>query len=139
MNRRPRWLITTCLATLTGCSSGSSSAVQAAAAPDPGAGERIYRGSCIPCHQENGAGLAGVYPSLAASSVVLGDPGDLARWVVKGRRPAAIPEGRYSTTMPRFGWLTPGDGAALLSYVRTHFGNAAEPVSAVRVAEALGE
>lgn len=139
MKRRLPWLITAGLAGLTGCSPGTRSAEQAAAAPDPGAGERIYRGSCIPCHQENGAGLAGVYPSLAGSSVVLGNPAVLARWVMKGQRPAAIPEGRYSTTMPRFGWLRPGDCAALLSYLRSHFGNAAPPVTAAAIAQAVGE
>lgn len=139
MNRRPLWLITVWLAGLAGCSPGNSPSGQAAASPVPDAGERIYRGNCIACHQENGAGLPGVYPSLAGSPVVLGSPAALARWVVKGERPAAVPEGRYPTAMPRFGWLKARDGAALLTYLRSHFGNAAPPVTDTVVAEALGE
>jgi len=144
MNRRPLWLITAWFAGLTGCSSGSSPAASVAAAPDAAApdadaGERIYRGNCIACHQENGSGLPGVYPSLAGSPVVLGSPAELARWVVKGQRPIAIPEGRYSTAMPRFGWMKARDGAALLTYLRSHFGNAAPPVSEPAVVQALGE
>src|SRR5580698_2654180 len=52
-------------------------------------GQRIYSGSCVPCHQQNGAGIPGVYPSLAGSPVVAGDPGELALWVIKGQRPAS--------------------------------------------------
>jgi mono/diheme cytochrome c family protein len=138
MDHRPLWLITAWLAGLTGCSLGTSPAEQAAA-PDPGAGERIYRGNCIACHQEDGAGLAGVYPSLAGSPVVLGDPAALARWVVNGQRAAAMPTGRFPTVMPRFGWMKSADGASLFSFLRSHFGNGAPPVTETVVAQALGE
>jgi mono/diheme cytochrome c family protein len=101
------------------------------------AGERIYSGNCVPCHQPTGVGIPGVYPSLAGSPVVLGDPGELARWVIKGRRPASMPVGRYSTQMLQFGWLKPPDAAALFSYLRSSFGNSAPPVDAAAVAQAL--
>ena len=60
---------------------------------------------------------------------MLGDPSAFALWVVKGRRPESMPVGRYATTMPQFGWMKDTDVAALLTYLRTHFGNAAAPVS----------
>lgn len=136
MHRRPAWLITAVLAGLTGC---SSQAPPAAAASDPEAGARIYRGSCIACHQPSGLGLAGVYPSLAASPVVLGDPAPLARWVIKGERPPGMPAGRFPTVMPQFGWMKAPDAAALLTYLRSNFGNAAPPVTAAAVAQAIDE
>ncbi|MEP6885556.1 MAG: cytochrome c [Gammaproteobacteria bacterium] len=102
-------------------------------------GARIYNGNCVPCHQQNGAGIPGVYPSLAGSPVVAGDPVALARWVIKGQRPASMPAGRYSTQMVQFGWLKPADAAALFSYLRSNFGNTAPPVDAATVAKALGQ
>jgi mono/diheme cytochrome c family protein len=102
-------------------------------------GERIYGGNCVPCHQPTGMGIPGVYPSLAGSPVVLGDPAELARWVMKGQRPASMPVGRYATQMMQFGWLKPADAAALFSYLRSNFGNSAPPVDAATVAQALGQ
>jgi mono/diheme cytochrome c family protein len=108
------------------------------AAPASDVGARIYSGNCVPCHQQNGAGIPGVYPSLAGSPVVLGDPAELARWVIKGQRPPSMPAGRYSTQMLPFGWMKPADAAALFSHLRSNFGNSAAPVDAAAVAKALG-
>jgi mono/diheme cytochrome c family protein len=102
-------------------------------------GARLYSGNCVPCHQQTGLGIQGVYPSLAGSPVVLGDPAQLALWVVKGQRPASMPAGRYPTQMLQFGWMRPADAAALFSYLRSSFGNAAPPVDAATVAKALGQ
>ena len=102
-------------------------------------GARLYNGNCVPCHQQTGVGIAGVYPSLAGSPVVLGDPAQLALWVVKGQRPPSMPAGRYPTQMLQFGWMKPADAAALFSYVRSNFGNSAAPVDAAAVAKALGQ
>jgi mono/diheme cytochrome c family protein len=110
-----------------------------AGSPSAGDGARIYNGNCVPCHQQSGMGIAGVYPSLAGSPVVLGDPAQLALWVVKGQRPPSMPAGRYPTQMLQFGWMKPADAAALFSYVRSNFGNSAAPVDAAAVAKALGQ
>jgi mono/diheme cytochrome c family protein len=107
--------------------------------PSADLGERIYNGNCVPCHQQNGMGIPGVYPSLAGSPVVRGDPAELALWVLKGQRPASMPVGRYSTQMLQFGWMKPADAAALFSYLRSNFGNSAPPVAAAAVAKALGQ
>jgi mono/diheme cytochrome c family protein len=132
---------------LIACSAGSGpgagvagpaapSAEHTAAADDTGA--RIYNGNCIPCHQQNGKGIPNVFPSLAGSKVVTGDPKDLALWVMMGVRPAILPAGRYPTAMQQFAWLKDADAAALFTYLRTSFGNAAAPVDAATVAQALG-
>ncbi len=121
-------------------STGATGAAGAAVtAPNSSVGQRIYEGNCVPCHQQNAAGIPGVYPSLVASPVVLGDPAELARWVIKGQRPASMPVGRYSTQMLQFGWMQPADAAALLTYLRSNFGNSAPPVDAAAVAQALGQ
>ncbi|HEX3847655.1 MAG TPA: cytochrome c [Steroidobacteraceae bacterium] len=102
-------------------------------------GQRIFNDTCIACHQENGSGIPGAYPSLSRSPVVLGDPAVLARWVILGQRPAAIPAGRYAAQMPQFGWLSAEDAASLLTYVRQSFGNDAPRVDAATVAKAVGD
>jgi mono/diheme cytochrome c family protein len=118
-------------AALCACSPQSTGAADA--------GARIYSGNCVPCHQQSGAGIPGVYPSLAGSPVVVGDPTALALWVIKGQRPASMPAGRYSTQMLAFGWMKPADAAVLFSYLRSNFGNSAAPVDAATVARALGQ
>jgi mono/diheme cytochrome c family protein len=121
----------------TATDTGTPSAVGRAAG-GPEVGQRIYSGNCVPCHQESGVGIPGVYPSLAGSPVVLGDPAQLTLWVLKGQRPASMPAGRYSTQMLQFGWMKPADAAALFSYVRSSFGNSAPPIDAATVERALG-
>jgi mono/diheme cytochrome c family protein len=128
-------------------SSGADAPVATAAAAAAGeagpsaaeVGARIYGANCVPCHQQSGAGIPGVYPSLAGSRLVLGEPAQLARWVIQGQRPPSMPAGRYPTQMLQFGWMKPADAAALLSYVRSSFGNSAAPVDAAAVAKAIGQ
>jgi mono/diheme cytochrome c family protein len=120
---------------LAACPAKHPDSLEAASA----VGERIYSGNCVPCHQQSGAGIPGVYPSLAGSPVVLGDPQQLARWVIKGQRPVSIPAGRYPTQMLQFGWMKPADAAALFSYLRSNFGNTAAPVDAAAVSKALAQ
>jgi mono/diheme cytochrome c family protein len=100
-------------------------------------GAQLFDRNCVACHQQDARGIPGVYPSLVGSPVLLGEPRALSRWVVQGRRPATLPQGRYSTVMVKFDWMKPSDAAALLTYVRTHFGNSAPPIDAPSVAQAL--
>jgi mono/diheme cytochrome c family protein len=117
---------------LAGCSSG--------VVPAPArVGADLYTGNCVACHQQDAHGIPGVYPSLAGSPVVLGDPAAFALWVVKGRRPQSMPAGRYGTAMPQFGWMKDADVAALLTYLRTNFGNSAGPVAPAALSRALEE
>jgi mono/diheme cytochrome c family protein len=137
MSRRNVLSIPLLAGALCACSQQSTGVAGAAGAADAGA--RIYSGNCTPCHQQNGAGIPGVYPSLAGSPVVVGDPTALALWVIKGQRSASMPAGSYSTQMPSFGWMKAADAAALFSYLRSSFGNSAAPVDAATVARALGQ
>jgi mono/diheme cytochrome c family protein len=127
-----RWAALFLASALAGCS-------QQGAPPSARAGADLYGGNCVACHQQNAQGIPGVYPSLVGSSVVLGDPVAFALWVVKGQRPASLPAGRYATVMPQFGWMKDGDIAALLSYLRSNFGNSAPPVEAAALSRAFGE
>ena len=109
------------------------------AAPAAGPADRgavIYMQNCVPCHRDKGEGVPNVYPSLAGSPAVVGDPVELAQWVLSQKRHASIPPGRYPTQMLLFGWLKDQDAAALLTYIRSNFGNSAAPVDAAMIARA---
>jgi mono/diheme cytochrome c family protein len=140
MNEYCAWLPIVLLGLLAGCSGATPGAPPPTAEDGPAmnAGARLFNANCIACHASNGRGIPGVYPSLAGSPVVLGDPKELALWVIKGRRPPSLSAGRYPTSMIEFGWMKPADAAALLTFVRASFGNAAPPVDAATIAAALG-
>jgi mono/diheme cytochrome c family protein len=123
---------------LAACSPSPSATAALPQSPaDATDGARLYAGNCIGCHQANGQGIPGVYPNLAGSPVVLGDPAAMASWIVKGRRPTVTPAGRYPTLMPQFAWLKSADVAALLSYLRSSFGNHATAVDPEAITKAL--
>lgn len=122
------------LSWLAGCSAGS-----APVPADPAQrGAQLYGGNCVSCHQADGHGIPNVYPPLAGSAVANGAALPLVRWVVLGERPASLAPGRYVTHMPKYGWMGDADAAAVLSYVRTHFGNASGAVQPADVAHARG-
>jgi mono/diheme cytochrome c family protein len=119
--------------------SGNPAASASGAAPAADAAERgaaLYGQNCVPCHRENGEGLPKVFPGLAGSPAVAGDATELVQWVLSQKRPPSIPAGRYPTQMPLFGWMSDADAAAVLTYIRTHFGNSAPPVDAATIAKA---
>lgn len=115
-----------------GCSSSSN---PAAPAGEADRGAALYAQNCVPCHHENGEGVPRVFPALSGSPAVLGDPVELAQWVLSQKRPASIPAGRYPTQMLLFGWMSDPDAAAVLTYIRSHFGNSASPVDTATIAK----
>lgn len=143
MRLRPNRLVAPGLAMLLAACQPSSPNPTAGAAAHAGAatqagvdrGAALYGQNCVPCHRENGEGVPKVFPSLSGSPAVLGDPVELAQWVLSQKRPASIPAGRYPTQMLLFGWMSNEDAAAVLSHIRSHFGNSAPPVTADSVAK----
>jgi mono/diheme cytochrome c family protein len=125
------------VAVLSAACQQSSPGNAASAVADSSAerGAKLYAQNCVPCHRESGEGVPKVFPSLAGSPAVLGDPVELAQWVLSQKRPASIPAGRYPTQMLLFGWMSNEDTAALLTYIRSHFGNSAAPVDSALIAK----
>jgi mono/diheme cytochrome c family protein len=134
MTHHRAWSVLALLPALAGCSPDPSTTARPRAGQT---GAQLYEANCLSCHQSDARGIPSVYPSLVGSPVVRGDPLDLALWVVNGRRPPSMPAGRYATTMPPFGWMKPADAAALFTYLRSSFGNAAPAVDAATVSRAL--
>ncbi len=97
-----------------------------AAAPAGGAdGATIYASNCASCHGANGEGMGQVFPALAGNDK-LAD----ANFVID-----VVLNGRPGTSMPAFGGqLSDEEVAAVVSYIRTSWGNAYGPVTAAEVA-----
>jgi mono/diheme cytochrome c family protein len=100
-------------------------------------GEAIFVDTCAACHMRSGAGVEHMFPKLAGNVVTTqDDPASLIRIVVGGGRAAATDPRPTSPAMPSLGYrLNDAQIAAVVTYVRNSWGNAAPPVSADTVQE----
>jgi mono/diheme cytochrome c family protein len=110
----------------TGAAQGASAAVD---------GGQIFASKCAACHQATGLGIPGVFPPLAGSEWVLGSDKVLVQIPLHGITGALQVKGAsYHGTMPPFNTLSDAEIAAVLTYVRSHWANAAPAVSSGTVA-----
>jgi mono/diheme cytochrome c family protein len=100
------------------------------------AGQAIFADRCMGCHLSNGAGVPKLFPRLAEAPLVnAGDPTSLIRVVLAGSRAGATEAVPTGPAMPSFAWnLGDQEIAAVLTYIRNSWGNAAAPVEAKDVA-----
>lgn len=105
----------------------ASAGADAAAAPD---GAALFASRCAACHQGNGAGLPGVFPPLAGSEWVTGDPGTLVQVLLHGVSGELSVAGQvYQGSMPAFGaQLSDAEIAAVTSHIRSQWGNQADAI-----------
>ncbi len=108
----------------------------AAAAPEPVRGDSVYATICMPCHNEGGVGVEGRYPPLAGSEWLAKDASIPVRIVLGGLTGSIEVKGKtYRGEMPPVGeQLTDAEIAAVLTYVRSTWGNKAPAVDAALVA-----
>jgi mono/diheme cytochrome c family protein len=101
------------------------------------AGAAIYKDGCAACHKDNGSGEARLFPKLAGSALVQSDdPTTLAHVVLSGSRAVSTVGAPTAPAMPAFDWrLTDAQVAAVLTYIRNSWGNAAAAVPATAVAD----
>lgn len=98
-------------------------------------GEKLFRQRCVSCHQASGEGVAGQYPPLAGSEWVLEHEYRLTRILLHGLEgPIQVRGSTYNGAMPMFGQLKDEQIAAVLSYIRQAWGNAAAPIKPEAVA-----
>jgi len=87
----------------------------------------LFLDNCAECHQSNGRGLKGIYPSLASSEVVRGSGTDVALQLIIGRG-----------EMPSFaGAMSPQDMADVVTYVRNAWGNKGDAIDAISIERLL--
>lgn len=113
-------------------------AAAAAAAPAPADGKAIFNAKCAACHQVTGFG-GGPYPPLAGNeAVTAADTSELISTLLNGRNgPIDVGGKTYSGAMPVWrGQLSNGEIAAVLTYIRSAWGNKAAIVTEDQVAYA---
>jgi len=104
-------------------------------------GAALFSSLCVACHQASGQGLPGVFPPLAASEWVQGKDRTAAAILLHGiNGPLTVKGNVYNGAMPAFGGqLSDEQIAAVLSHVRSQWGNTASAVTAETVAAAREE
>ncbi|HEX7387396.1 MAG TPA: cytochrome c [Castellaniella sp.] len=101
-------------------------------------GGQIYAANCVACHQANGAGIPGVFPPLSKSEFVdAKDPGVMVRILLHGiHGPLTVEGKKFDGQMPDFGGkFSDEEIAALVTHVRSSFGNTASAADAALVAK----
>jgi mono/diheme cytochrome c family protein/glucose/arabinose dehydrogenase len=97
-------------------------------------GQKIYQreGHCVTCHQADGKGLPPAFPPLATSRWVTEDAERLIKLTLYGLTgPIEVNGKKYDGQVPMTpfgGMLNDAEVAAVLTYVRNSFGNAAAPI-----------
>ena len=110
------------------------------------AGKALYTGTCSVCHQDSGAGLAGVFPPLARSDYLAGSSDeDLVKVVLNGLTgPLKVNGHDYNSVMPPMSQLTDDEIANILTFVKNSWDNgggriASDDVAKVRAATPRAE
>jgi mono/diheme cytochrome c family protein len=116
---------------------GGGGLTQPVSAQDPAMqqGQTIYNDQCAACHTVAGEGIVGLFPRLSAAPLVKQSQAtSLIRVVLEGSRAVATDGAPTGPAMPSFAWrLSDADVAAVVTYIRNSWGNAAPPVSASEV------
>jgi mono/diheme cytochrome c family protein len=105
-----------------------------------GPGAAVYERHCAGCHGEQGEGGGGLYPALAGNrAVTMATPANLVHMVLEGGFPPATAGNPRPFGMPPFATVLNDDEiAALLTTLRSSWGNHAAAVAPVEVARIRG-
>jgi mono/diheme cytochrome c family protein len=101
-------------------------------------GGALYEQHCVQCHGADGKGQGRDWPPLAGNiSVTAPYPGNVIHMVLEGGFAPATQGNPRPHGMPPFGQtLNDDDVAAVVSYVRNSWGNAAGGVTSLQVKQA---
>jgi mono/diheme cytochrome c family protein len=115
-----------------GASGSPAPAPLPASDPQMRVGEAIFIDTCSACHTRTGEGVERIFPRLAGNAIVRqDDPTTLVRIILTGSRAAGTDAMPTSPAMPSLGYrLTDGQVAAVVTYIRNSWGNAATAVDA---------
>lgn len=83
-------------------------------------GRRVYSQNCVACHQSNGQGITGVYPTLVNADWVQDNPEMLIKVILGGLAgPIEVNGQPYNNAMTPFNRLNDQQIAAVLTLIRT--------------------
>lgn len=105
--------------------------------PDAAKGEKLFLVICAACHQPTGLGVPGAFPPLVGSPWVAGADERIIKAILVGLvGEIEIKGAKYNGNMPNVGaTLKDAQIANIATYVRSAWGNSAEPVMDTKVAE----
>ena len=82
-------------------------------------GQATFLGTCVACHQQEGQGLANVFPPLAKSDYLMEDKERSIKIVLEGLTgPIEVNGSMYNGVMAPLGNLTDHEIAEVLAFVR---------------------
>ena len=113
-----------------------SKADAAAMTPVMEHGKKVYGQYCLACHQADGRGVPGNFPTLANTKWTEGEPSFLIPVILNGLQgPIEVKGESYNNAMAQHAFLSDEEIAAVLTYVRQSFGNNASEITPEQVAE----
>lgn len=133
-----------CAASLAACSKASQTS--STASPNNGAspsakmasanGGSVYMQNCSSCHGSGGKGQPGAFPPLSGNPVVTGAPTHVIHIVKAGLTgPIKVKGQSYNGQMPSWSGILNNDQiAAVVTYIRSSWGNKAGSVTPAQVA-----
>jgi len=98
-------------------------------------GKRVYEAVCALCHNPDGAGKPGQAPPFIKSELAVGNPNRMIRIPLNGLSgPVKVAGTDWNLSMPAMGAaLSDDDLAAVLTYIRTSWGNNGSEISPEQV------
>ena len=116
------------------CSCGGNKKSSEARPSD--AGKEVYMKYCLACHQTDGSGVPGMYPTLQKTDWVQGDKARLIRLILNGQQGEITVNCQvFKGIMPAHQYLSDAQIAGVLTYIRSNYGNKAEPVTPAEVSQ----
>ena len=102
------------------------------------AGEKLYNGACIACHEANGSGAPRIYPPLPDNAnLQSADASSTLRIILDGAQSVTTARAPNKGSMPGYAAkMTDQEIADVTNYIRNAWGNAAPQVTAEQVAKA---
>jgi mono/diheme cytochrome c family protein len=118
---------------------GSGPAEPSVAAPSPAqmaSGEKLYKASCIACHELDGSGAPRIYPPLPGNAnLQSANPASAIKIVLDGAETITTPRAPNKGSMPPYASkMSDQEVADVVTYVRNAWGNAAPAAAADEVA-----
>ncbi len=101
-------------------------------------GEKLYKGSCIGCHEIDGSGAPRIYPPLPGNAnLQSADPASAIKIVLDGAETITTARAPNTGSMPPYAnKMSDQEVADVVTYVRNAWGNAASAVTPGEVAKA---
>ena len=94
-------------------------------------GEKLYKGSCVACHELDGSGAPRIYPPLPGNANLQSEnPASAIKIVLDGAETITTPRAPNTGSMPPYASkMSDQDVADVVTYIRNAWGNAAPAVT----------